>query len=133
MPDGMSVSFDPERADLNPASAEALRTFARSVPKNPNVSVNVWGYAAGSADDPSTPRRLSLARALAARSVLLAEGIASERIYVRAMGATAPGPNAPPADDRPADRVDVATAGANGTGKPGPPPTAAAAKAGTTK
>ena len=59
-------------------------------------------YAAGSPEDPSTPRRLSLARALAARAVLINEGIASTRIYVRALGSAA--------DDGPADRVDLSAA-----------------------
>ena len=74
--------------------------------------------AAGSADDPSTPRRLSLSRALAARAVLITEGIASTRIYVRALGASGP-PDGPP------DRVDVSA------GLPGAPPPAAAPRGST--
>ena len=63
-------------------------------------------YAAGSAEDPSTPRRLSLARALAARAVLLHEGVASTRIYVRALGASGSG-----AAGLPPDRVEVMQVG----------------------
>ncbi|MBV9756580.1 MAG: hypothetical protein JO047_05955, partial [Alphaproteobacteria bacterium] len=50
-------------------------------------------------DDPSTPRRLSLSRALTARQVLLDRGMGSTHIYVRALGANA--------GDGPPDRVDV--------------------------
>ena len=43
---------------------------------------------------PRPPRRLSLSRALAVRSALMADGVSSARIYVRALGAR-------PATDRP--------------------------------
>jgi hypothetical protein len=52
-------------------------------------------------EDPSTARRLSLGRALAARAVLINEGIPSTRIYPRALGATG--------GDTDRDRVDVTT------------------------
>ncbi len=111
IPGGVRVTFGPDRADLNPVTEPALRSFARTV-KAEQAAVNVVATAAGSADDPSTPRRLSLSRALAARAVLITEGIPSTRIYVRALGA-----NGPP--DGPPDRVDVSA------GPPGaPPPTA---------
>ena len=72
--------------------------------------------AAGAAEDPSTPRRLSLSRALAARGVLIAEGIASPRIYVKSLGASAAA-----IGDAPPDRVDLVVAA------PPPPPTPAPA------
>ena len=111
IPGGVRVTFGPDRADLNPVTEPALRNFARSV-KAEQAAVNVVATAAGSADDPSTPRRLSLSRALAARAVLITEGVASTRIYVRALGASGP-PDGPP------DRVDVSA------GPPGAPPPAA--------
>ena len=71
--------------------------------------------APGTEEDPSTPRRLSLARALAVRSVLITEGIASPRIYVKAMGA-----NPQALSGGPPDRADVTVAGATPSteGKP---------------
>jgi outer membrane protein OmpA-like peptidoglycan-associated protein len=106
---GMRVTFGTDRADLNSNTAGALRSIAHVAQTSPSMSVNVFAYAAGTAEDPSTPRRLSLSRAIAARAVLVNEGIPSTRIYVRALGSndTAGGP---------ADRVDVVL---GGDGTPG--------------
>lgn len=104
IPGGTRVTFGPDRSDLNPATEAALRTLARSVKGDEGTALNVLAYAAGGPEDPSTPRRVSLARALIARAVLIQEGIVSTRIYVRALGASG--------GDGPADRVDVTAAGA---------------------
>ncbi len=77
----------------------------QSAPAGDTTSFNVVAYAAGTPEDPSTARRLSLSRALAVRSALMADGIGSSRIYVRALGAT--GGDAAP------DRVDLAVMGGN--------------------
>jgi outer membrane protein OmpA-like peptidoglycan-associated protein len=130
IPGGVRVTFGPDRTDLNGATERALRDFARTVKGNEQETVNVVATAAGTADDPSTPRRLSLSRALAARAVLVNEGIASTRIYVRALGTNGP--------EGPADRVDLIASGVaagaasgsapgNASGNtpanaPGPPP-----------
>jgi outer membrane protein OmpA-like peptidoglycan-associated protein len=103
IPGGVRLTFGAGKADLNPATADALHTLGKRLAANPNADLNVFAYATGAPDDPSTPRRLSLSRALAARAVLMSEGIPSTRIYVRALGGTAtPGP---------ADRVDVQLVG----------------------
>ena len=99
--DGERITFGAGRADLNPATDAAIRALAHAAPPFAATTFTITAYAAGNADDPSTPRRLSLSRALAVRSVLIAEGIPSTRIYVKALGASAPAGNAP------SDRVDV--------------------------
>ncbi len=104
--DGIRVTFGSGRSDLNPSTLEALRGLAHSAA--PSSVFNLTAFAAGSADDPSSPRRLSLARALTVRSVLISQGFASPRIYVRALGATTPA-----AADGPADRVDVVVSSIN--------------------
>lgn len=104
---GVRVTFGPDRVDLNPATVAALRDFAHGLADKDGASINIYAYAAGNPEDPSAPRRLSLERALAARAVLINEGIASPRIYPRALGPA--GGNADP------DRVDVVT------GPPTPP------------
>lgn len=103
---GLRITFGKDRADLSPAAVAAIEAVAGQAKDKPGA-FDVNAYAAGVPDDPSTPRRLSLARALAVRAVLLHAGIESPRIYVRAMGAgAAPGDQAAvPAG--PADRVDL--------------------------
>ena len=108
---GLRITFGPDRADMTAATAATLTKFADGLLDQSTTSINIFAYAAGSADDPSTPRRLSLQRALAARAVLLKAGIPSPRIYPRALG--------PAGGDDP-DRVDVTT------GSPTPPAAAQA-------
>jgi outer membrane protein OmpA-like peptidoglycan-associated protein len=100
---GVRVVFAAGKADLDQSSIDAIRAIAGQVKADPSADINVYAYAAGVPDDPSTPRRLSLARALAARAILINEGIPSTRIYVRALG--------PNAGDGPPDRVDVIRSG----------------------
>jgi outer membrane protein OmpA-like peptidoglycan-associated protein len=65
----------------------------------PGSRIQILAYGGDKGDKGSDARRLSLKRALAIRQVLIDDGVASERIDVRAMGG---------ADDGgPADRVDV--------------------------
>ncbi len=108
---GVRITFGPGTADLNPATMGAIQALARSVRDSPNADLNLYAYAAGVPDDPSTPRRVSLSRALAVRAVLISEGILSTRIYPRALGA-------PP--DGPPDRLDV-TSGPSSGAPPGAP------------
>jgi outer membrane protein OmpA-like peptidoglycan-associated protein len=105
LPDGLRITFGDASAELNPATESALRTLAHAAPAD--ASFTLAAFALGTPEDPSTPRRLSLARALAARSVLIAEGIASVRIYVKALG------SGRGVEDGPADRVDVIVTGTN--------------------
>jgi hypothetical protein len=115
------VTFGTGQAELSPASAAAIKGVVQSAPVGDGVSFNVVAYAAGTPDDPSTARRLSLSRALAVRSALMADGVSSSRIYLRALGA-AGGDEAP-------DRVDLAVMGAGSpTVSPASGPASAAAK-----
>ncbi len=117
---GLQVTFGPDSADLNPNTVAAIRRFADSLKTDPSGSVALDAFAPGSPDDLSTPRRLSLSRGLAVRTVLLAAGLPSSRIFVRALGSTVTG--------GPADRVDLARNLPDGripappVLAPGPPP-----------
>lgn len=102
-PDGVRVTFGAGSADLNPTTLAAVQSLAKAPPAQQAGTFSVVAYAAGTPDDPSTARRLSLSRALAVRSALIESGIPSPRIYVRALGASVPVPSGVPAD-----RVDVA-------------------------
>jgi outer membrane protein OmpA-like peptidoglycan-associated protein len=99
------VTFGAGQADLSPSSAAAIKNLVTGAPPGPNTSFNIAAYAAGTPEDPSTARRLSLSRALAVRSALMADGVNSTRIYVRALGAAA--------GDEPPDRVDLGVLGGN--------------------
>lgn len=109
LPDGLRLTFAAGSADLNPATDAALQKLAHEAAAKPDTTITVNAYAAGSPDDPSSPRRLSLTRALIARAVLLAEGIGSTRIFVRALGANI--------GDGPPDRVDVTVSAPANRGK----------------
>ena len=104
--DGLRVTFGEGRADLNPGTESALRSLAHHATLG-DTSFTVAAFAPGVPEDPSTPRRLSLSRALTVRAVLIAAGIPSIRVYVKALGASRG------VEDGPADRVDVTLAATN--------------------
>ncbi len=106
---GVRLVFGTGRSDLSPEAETALKALVHGDAGHPTPSdgssFTVTCYAAGTPEDPSTPRRLSLSRALAVRSVLLAQGVPSIRVYVRSFGPASPG-----FADGPADRADIIVA-----------------------
>ena len=96
---GVRLTFAPESATFNPATEAVLRDFARSQLDSGSTRITIYAYASGNPEDPSTPRRIALQRALAARAVLMKNGIPSPRIYPRALG--------PAGGSVDPDRVDV--------------------------
>jgi outer membrane protein OmpA-like peptidoglycan-associated protein len=103
---GLRLIFQPSDADLSPAANGAIGDLVKATLKGDTVTYNVVAYAAGVADDPSVARRMSLSRGLAVRAALMADGVASTRIYIRALGAGD--------GDAPADRVDLTVLGLSG-------------------
>lgn len=103
---GIRITFGAGRSDLNAATSDALRGLAKAASGTAGTTFSVTAYASGTPEDISAPRRLSLSRALTVRSVLIAQGFASARIYVKALGASAAN-----AVEGPADRVDVLVIG----------------------
>jgi outer membrane protein OmpA-like peptidoglycan-associated protein len=77
----------------------------QAAPIGEATTFNVLAYAANDPDDPSAARRLSLARAIAVRAVLMSDGVPSSRIYLRALGSQ-PG-------EGPPDRVELSVLGSN--------------------
>jgi outer membrane protein OmpA-like peptidoglycan-associated protein len=118
---GIRVVFGAGRSDINPATETAIRTLVHGDQTQPpapqGASFTITCFAAGTPEDPSSPRRLSLSRALAVRSVLISQGVPSVRIYVRAFGPASPG-----FADGPPDRADVVV-GANPVTPSQPTPT----------
>ncbi len=96
---GLRLTFAPEQSDLSPASIDSVKQLTASAPPGDETTFNVQAYAPGKADDPSTARRISLSRAMAVRSALVADGVPSARIFVRALGEQY--------GDGPPDRVDI--------------------------
>jgi outer membrane protein OmpA-like peptidoglycan-associated protein len=111
---GTRISFGAGSADLNPAMMQALHAFADRLKGAPQSRADVNAMSSGTADDPSTPRRIALERGLAARAVLINDGIASTRIYVRVMDVPA-GPKDGPA---PPDRIDMLLSSVPGSDAP---------------
>jgi outer membrane protein OmpA-like peptidoglycan-associated protein len=63
------------------------------------LRIQLLAYAGQASDSASQARRLSLSRALAARSQLIEQGVRSTRIDVRALGNKSAG--------GPTDRIDI--------------------------
>ncbi len=103
IPNGFSVSFGPGLFDLNWTTFTALQNLAKQAVATPAMTIAITAWAPGTPDDPSTARRLSLDRALSARSILIHLGVVSERIRVVAKGDHDVGAGGP-------DRADVTTA-----------------------
>ncbi|MBM9402476.1 hypothetical protein JUN65_12885 [Gluconacetobacter azotocaptans] len=102
LPGGTRLTFAPGSADMNAAMSDRVKTFAAALLAAPEARGQIDAYASGTPDDSSTPRRVSLSRGLAIRSILIHAGVASTRIYVRAIGLSGSPPN-----ETPPDHVDV--------------------------
>ena len=100
---GMRVLFSPESSDLNEDSLKAVEAYANTLKDQPEKRIILTAYATLPGDDISMPRRISLARALAIRSIFIKAGVATTRLYPRAMGRPDKG------DASPADRLDIVT------------------------
>jgi outer membrane protein OmpA-like peptidoglycan-associated protein len=104
-PAGLRLTFANGQSDLSPGSADSIKHLVQTAPAGDATTFNVLAYATGDPADPSAARRLSLARAIAVRAVLMTDGVPSSRIYLRALGS--------PPGEQPPDRVDVSVLGAN--------------------
>jgi len=110
-PAGLRLSFASGQSDLSPGSADSIKHLVQAAPIGDATTFNVLAYASGDPDDPSVARRMSLSRAIAVRAALMADGVPSTRIYLRALG-SGPGEGSP-------DRVDVSVLGANANASTG--------------
>ncbi|MFW7269611.1 hypothetical protein ACMAUO_16800 [Gluconacetobacter sp. Hr-1-5] len=108
-PGGLRLTFAAGSTDMNAAMIDGVKRFAATLLQAPYARAEIDATASGAADDVSTPRRLSLARGLAIRSILIHAGVATTRIYVRAIGVPAPGAakRSDSPNETPPDHVDV--------------------------
>ena len=100
---GLRLKFDTEQSDLSPDSVGSIKELAAKAPAGDDTTFNVKAYSPGKPDDPSTARRISLSRAMAVRAALIADGVQSSRIFVRALGEQY--------GDGPPNRVDIDVTG----------------------
>jgi len=95
----IQLLFDQGQSDFTDQMEGPLAPLVKDLKSNEKSRVQLLAYAASVDGNASKARRLSLSRALSVRAHLMAQGIASTRMDVRALG------------DRdksgPADRVDV--------------------------
>lgn len=102
IPGGVRLTFAAGSAALNPETHQAILAFGQLLSDKQHVRAHIDAYSSGAADDPSLPRRMALARGLAARSVLMNGGTPSTRIYLRTIGV----PKTPVADGG-QDYIDI--------------------------
>lgn len=100
-----SLVFAPNSASLSGDAEGVLKDLAARFPANDEaMRLQLMAYASGEDMSASKARRLSLARALAVRSYLIANGIDGTRMDVRALGDRM----LDSAVGSPTDRVDIA-------------------------
>jgi outer membrane protein OmpA-like peptidoglycan-associated protein len=98
--DGMvRLTFEPDSAVLSDAAKAQLDPLVAKLNTDYLLRVQVLAYADGDEDASSHARGISLARALAMRNYLAAQGITMDRMDIKALGNTA--------QEEPADRVDL--------------------------
>jgi outer membrane protein OmpA-like peptidoglycan-associated protein len=97
---GARLLFDDGESAFGDAMAPPLAELLKDLKADDRRRVQLLAYAASAGGNASKARRLSLSRALSVRAYLMAQGIASTRMDVRALG-----------DQKnsggPADRVDL--------------------------
>jgi outer membrane protein OmpA-like peptidoglycan-associated protein len=92
-----AIPFVSGAADLSPQAKNVLASAAERLASDDRLHVVLLAYA--TVGDPSQARRLSLSRALAARSFLVEHGVVAQRIDLRPLGA--------PSDGSGGDRIDL--------------------------
>lgn len=92
-----TLPFSGSQTDLSSDARAALDAALAKL--GSSSAIQVLAYASGDRDNPSKARRTSLSRALAVRAYLIDQGVASNRIDVRALGDQVKGGST--------DRVDI--------------------------
>ena len=93
------ILFASDASDLPDSAKKELADVVARIRDDPSLRLQLLAYAGGESLSPSKARRLSLSRALSARTFLIENGLRSTRIDVRALGDTA--------TDEPVNRVDI--------------------------
>ncbi|HEY1096171.1 MAG TPA: OmpA family protein [Alphaproteobacteria bacterium] len=81
-----TLNFTKESGNLDNASKAELDKIAKALKQDETLRAQVRAYASGSAENSGQARRLSLTRALAARTYVLDQNIPATRLDIRALG-----------------------------------------------
>ena len=82
----LQIPFPAGETEVAKSAQEQLERLAKDLRSSETLRVQLLAYAGHESASPSTPRRVSLSRALAVRSYLIESGIKTSRIDVRALG-----------------------------------------------
>ena len=93
------IEFPRGSAKLSNKASIGLQNIAAALSDDAGLRIQLLAYAGQNSESKSRSRRLSLSRALAARSKLIKQGVDNTRINVRALGNKSAG--------GPADRIDI--------------------------
>jgi outer membrane protein OmpA-like peptidoglycan-associated protein len=96
--DRLTLPFFVQESDLPPAEGAMLRDFAQRYGAGAEYVVRAFATPPVGDDDPSTPRRIALARAQSVAAALTHSGVQPDRVRLLALGN---------AGGTPADRVEV--------------------------
>jgi len=93
------IEFPRGSAKFSNKASIGLQNVAAALSNDAELRIQLLAYAGQNSESTSRSRRLSLSRALAARSKLIEQGVGTTRINVRALGNKSAG--------GPADRIDI--------------------------
>jgi outer membrane protein OmpA-like peptidoglycan-associated protein len=96
--DGLTLPFFVDESDLPAAETAMLRDFAGRYGAAAHYIVRAFATSPAGDDDPSTPRRIALARAQSVATALAGSGVPPDRVRLLALGS---------AGGTPPDRVEV--------------------------
>jgi len=100
LPEGaLTLRFTDDAGALERESDALIATLAVRMQAEPTMRLSLRSYARA-VDDPRDARKTSLRRATAVREKLISLGVRQTRVDLRALGA-------PPATDKPADRIEI--------------------------
>jgi outer membrane protein OmpA-like peptidoglycan-associated protein len=95
------MPFDRDADKLDDRLQASLRREVMPLlQNNPGWNIQIQSFATSASDEAGSDKRLSLARALAVRSWMMEQGIAADRLDIRARGEGEK-------SDQPADRVEL--------------------------
>ena len=98
----VSIVFEGTESAIGRTAREQIEQFSAEYARK-GGRLEIRAFAGPPHDTSSNARRLSLRRALAVRRELIDQGIAAQRIHVKAMGGVA--------DNGPQERVDISLPG----------------------